>query len=74
LVGVGGSREPTLVDGDEGDDVAIGRRRLILVARNNPLQCLGPRRKKTALDETLHTGVDDVRAAPRLYEATETEE
>jgi hypothetical protein len=57
-----------LMEGDEGDDVAIGWRRHLLVTEYDPLQCLDPCREKTTLDETLHTCVEDVRVPPRLHE------
>jgi hypothetical protein len=57
-----------LMEGDEGDDVAIRRRRHLLITGYDPLQCLGSCREKTALDETLHACMEDVRAAPRLHE------
>jgi hypothetical protein len=34
---VGRNREPVLVEGDERYDIAVRRRRCIIVARNDPL-------------------------------------
>jgi hypothetical protein len=61
------------MEGGEGDDIAVGQRRHLLVTGYDPLQRLGPRREKTALDETLHVYVEDVRAATRLHEDAGTE-
>jgi hypothetical protein len=61
------------MEGDEGDEVAVGWRRCFLVTGHDPLQCLGPRRRKTTLDETLHGGMNDVQAAPQLNEDVEAE-
>ena len=47
---VGRSREPTLVEGDEGDDIAVGQRWLILATRYNPLHCRGPCTEKALLN------------------------
>ena len=47
---VGRSHEPTLVEGDEGDDVAVGRRRHILATRYDPLHHRGPCMKMAFLN------------------------
>ena len=57
-------REPTLMEGREGEDVIVGRHRHVLMARNQPLHRVGPPAKKTALDEALHAFVGDVGAVP----------
>jgi hypothetical protein len=57
---MGGIRESALVEGGEGDDVAVERRRHLLVTGYDPLQRLGPHGEKTTLDETLHACVGDV--------------
>ena len=47
---VGRSCEPTLVEGDEGDDLAVGRRRHILATRYDPLHRRGPCAEKAFLN------------------------
>ena len=47
---VGRSHEPTLVEGDEGDDIAVGRRWLILATRYDPLHHHGPCVEKALLN------------------------
>ena len=49
------NRESTLVEEREGDDIAVGRRRRLLMAKHEPLCYIGPLAKKTTLDEALHT-------------------
>ena len=61
---VGRNRESALMEGREGHDVAIGRRRRLLTTRHEPLHRLGSPTKKTALDEALHARVGDVGAIP----------
>jgi hypothetical protein len=70
---MGGSYEPMLMEGDEGDNVAIRQHRHLLITGYDPLQCLSPQREKTVLDETFHVGVDDVRVAPCIHEDVEAE-
>jgi hypothetical protein len=47
-------REPTFMEGDEGDDVVIRRRRRPLMIRQKPLHGLCPSPQQALLDETLH--------------------
>ena len=51
---MGRNRESVLMEGREGHDVAIGRCRLLLATGHEPLRCVGPPAKKTALDEALY--------------------
>ena len=46
---MGWNRESTLMEGCEGDDVAIGRRRRILTAGHKPLCRIGPPTEKPRL-------------------------
>jgi hypothetical protein len=48
---MGGGHKPMLVEVHEGDDVAIGRQRRLLITRQNPLHGCGPHAEKTTLDE-----------------------
>jgi hypothetical protein len=61
------------MEGDEGDNIAVERRQSILVTGNDPLRRLGPCRKKAMLDKTIHAGMNNVRVAPWIHEATEVE-
>ena len=56
-----------LVEGHEGDDVAIEQRRCILTAEHKPLRCIGPPTEKTMLDEALHTCMGNIGAVPRIH-------
>ena len=47
---VGRSREPTVVEGDKGDDVAIRQRRCILATRYDLLHHHGPYAEKALLN------------------------
>jgi hypothetical protein len=67
---VGGGHEAALVEGDEGDDVAIGRRRRIFIARNKPLHHLGPSAEEAFLHQPLHARVKDVGTWPQLHGRT----
>ena len=51
----------------ERDDVAIGRRRHVLLARQPPLLGGGPCAEKTTTDESLQALEGDIRMAPRLH-------
>ena len=64
---VGRNREFTLMEEHEEDDVAIGQRRCILMARHKPLHRIGPPTKKTMLDEALHACMGNIRAIPRIH-------
>ena len=64
---MGRNRESALMEGREGHDVAIGRRRRLLTTRHEPLHRLDSPTKKITLDEALHVRVGDVRAIPRLH-------
>jgi hypothetical protein len=48
---MGGGHKPMLVEVHEGDDVAIGRQRRLLITRQNPLHGCGPHAEKTTSDE-----------------------
>ena len=61
---LGRNHESTLMEGREGHDVAIGRRRRILATGHEPLRHVGPPTEKTALDEGLYARVGDVKAIP----------
>ena len=55
---VGWNHESALMEGHEGDDVAIGRCRCILTAGHKPLHRIGPPMEKTTLDGApMHTWV-----------------
>lgn len=45
--------ESALMEGYEGDDVAVGRRRRILAARHEPLRRHSPGTEETTLEDTL---------------------
>ena len=47
------NRESVLMGGREGDNVAVGRRRRILMAGHKPLRHVGPPTEKTTLNEAL---------------------
>ena len=64
---VGRNRESALMEGREGDDVAIGRRQRILTAGHKPLRRIGPPVEKTTLDEALHVHIGNVGAMPRIH-------
>jgi hypothetical protein len=53
-----------LVEWHEGDDVAVGRHRHLLVAGHDPLFCLHPRLEEPVLDKDLHAIAENVRAMP----------
>ena len=61
---VGRNRESTLVEGRERDDVAVGRRRRILMAGHKPLRRISPPTEKTTLDEALHACIGNIGAMP----------
>ena len=61
---VGRNRKSMLVEECEGDDVAVGRCRRILTAKQEPLYHVGPPTEKTMLDEALHARMGDIRAIP----------
>jgi hypothetical protein len=60
------NREPTLMEGDEGDDVAIEWRQRIFIVRYDPFHCCGPRAEKALFDQSFHTRVEDIGARPQL--------
>ena len=62
------SHEPTLVEGDEGDDVVVERRWHILATRYDPLHRWGPYAEKAFLNQTLHARVENVGVKPRLHQ------
>ena len=47
---MGRSHEPTLMEGDEGDDIVVGWRWLILATRYDPLHHRDPCAKKAFLN------------------------
>ena len=64
---VGRNHESTLVEGREGDDIAIERRRRILTIGHKPLHRIGPPTEKTTLDKALHVRMGNIRAVPQIY-------
>ena len=58
------NRKSVLVEGHEGENVAIGWHRRILTAGHKPLRRISPPMKKTTLDEALHACVGDIGAVP----------
>ena len=64
---VGRNRESMLVEGHEGDDVAVGRRRRILTIGHKPLRRIGPPMEKTTRDDSLHACMGNIRAVPRIH-------
>ena len=58
------NRESVLMEGREGDNVAVGRRRRILMAGHKPLCRIGPPVEKTMLDEALHARMGNIGAVP----------
>ena len=63
----GRNRQSVPVEGREGDDVAIGRRRHILMAGHKPLYRIGPPMKKTTLDEAFHACMGNIGAVPLIH-------
>ena len=61
---VGRNRESALVEGHEGDDIAVGRPWRILTAGHKPLRRIGPPAKKTTLDKALHVRMGNIGAVP----------
>ena len=61
---VGSNHESMLMEGRKGDDVAIGRHRRILTARNKPLYCISPPMEKTTLDEALQAHMGNIGVVP----------
>jgi hypothetical protein len=59
--------ESVLMEGHEGHDIAIGRRRCFLTTRHEPLHHLGSRTEKTVLGEALHARVGNIGMVPRLH-------
>ena len=59
---VGRNHESALVEGHEGGDIAVKRRRRILMAGHKPLRRIGPHVEKTTLDEpSMHAWVTSER-------------
>ena len=63
---VGRNHESVLVEGREGDDVAVGRCWCILTAGHKPLCRVGPPAEKTMLNEALQARIGNIRAIPRI--------
>ena len=61
------NHESALMEGHEGDDVAVGQHRHILMAGHEPLHRIGPPAKKTTFDEALHAHMGNFRAVPRIH-------
>ena len=61
------NHESTLMEEREGDDVATGRCRRILMTGYKPLRCIGPPVEKTMLDEALHARMGNIGAVPRIH-------
>ena len=55
-----------LMEGREGDNIAVGRCRHILMAGQKLLHRIGPPTKKTTLDEALHACMGNFRAVPQI--------
>ena len=74
---VGRNRESALVEGHEGDDIAVGRPWRILTAGHKPLRRNSPPAENTMLDEPIKQPNRStnrvVRGWSRLYGATGTE-
>ena len=56
--------ESALLEEREGDDVAIGWCRGLLMAGHKPLRRIGPPAEKTTLDEALHIRIGNIGAMP----------
>ena len=61
------NRKSTLVEGPEGDNVAVRWHRRILTAGHKPLRRIGPPIEKTTLDEALHARMGNIEAVPRIH-------
>ena len=59
--------ESSLVEVSEGHDVAVGRRRRVLIVGQPPLLSGGPRAKETTTNKALQSLEGDIRTAPRLH-------
>ena len=64
---VGGGGKSPLVKVSEGHNIAIGRRRRILIAKQPPILGGGPRAKKAAANKALQALEGDIGSAPRLH-------
>ena len=64
---VGGGGESSLVEVSEGHDVAIGRRRRVLITGQPPLLDDDPRAKETTANEALQELEGDIGVAPWLH-------
>ena len=64
---VGWSDESPLVKVSEGHNVAIGRRRRVLIAGQPPLLSGGPHTKKTTANKALQALEGDIGSAPWLH-------
>ena len=56
------------MEGRERDDVAIGRRWRILMAKLEPLYRISPPIKKTMLDKALHACMGNIGVVPQIHE------
>ena len=61
---MGRNRESALVEGREGDNIAVRWRRRILTAGHKPLCHIGRPTEKTTLDEALHARMGNIGAIP----------
>ena len=64
---VGRNYEFVLVEGHEGDNIAVRRRWHNLRARHKPLRRIGPPTEKTTLDEALHVRMGNIGAVPQIH-------
>ena len=64
---MGGGGESLLMEVSEGHDIAVGRRRRILIVGQPPFLGGSPRAKKTTANEAFQALDGDIRAAPRLH-------
>ena len=63
----GNGKSPLMKDG-KGHDVPFERRRLTLIAGQQPLPDGGQRAKEATADEALQTPWGDARSAPQLHQ------
>jgi len=61
---VGRNHESVLVEGHEGDDIAIGRRQCILTVGHKPLHHIGPPMEETMLDKALQARMGNIGVVP----------
>jgi hypothetical protein len=59
-----GNHKPALMEWHEGDDLAIGQHRHLLIAGHDPLVRLHPHSEEPAFDKGLHASMEDVEVMP----------